>query len=419
MRRWRGLKGLVHDAIDRTTELVEEGHESVSRSVVSVLSLAPPLAEPVRTVDEVRRFTTKGVLGTIRAVNRAVEAITDAGIDVAEHVAAARGADLSSERPVDARSDAAGSARWLGDAALGLVNGAIGDHLHARSNGLDLGMKLRHGDGYLDLDAPSLDPVTPKLAVLVHGLGTTEWSWWLESEAYHGDASLSFGSLLARDLGYTPIYVRYNTGRHVSENGRLLAQELERLVKAYPRPLEEVLLVGHSMGGLVSRSACCYAEREGLAWPAKVRRVVCLGSPHHGAPLEKLGHAAAAILAAIDTPGTRIPARLIEGRSAGIQDLRHGALVDEDWHADPEALTAVSLLEHATYHFLSATLTRDPEHPLGQLIGDLLVRTPSASGARVEARTFPIETRCFGGVLHHQIQNHPAVYEVLRRACAE
>jgi hypothetical protein len=156
-----------------------------------------------------------------------------------------------------------------------------------------------------------------------------------------------------------------------------------------------------------------------LAWPAKVRRVVCLGSPHHGAPLEKLGHAAAAILAAIDTPGTRIPARLIEGRSAGIQDLRHGALVDEDWHADPEALTAVSLLEHATYHFLSATLTRDPEHPLGQLIGDLLVRTPSASGARVEARTFPIETRCFGGVLHHQIQNHPAVYEVLRRACAE
>jgi pimeloyl-ACP methyl ester carboxylesterase len=419
LRRWRGLKALIHDAVDRTTELVEEGHESVSRSVVGVLSLAPPLAEPARTVDEVRRLTTRGVLGTIRAVNRAVEAVTDVGLDVAEHVARSRGAGLSSEAPVGARSDATGSARWIGDAALGLVNGAIGDHLHMRKNGLDLGMQLRHGDGYLDLDAPAIDGATPKLAVLVHGLSTTEWSWWLESEAYHGDPSVSFGSLLARDLGYTPIYVRYNTGRHVSENGRMLARELERLVTAYPGALDEVLLVGHSMGGLVARSACWYAEHEGLTWPRTVRRVVCLGSPHHGAPLEKLGHAAATILAAIDTPGTRISARLIEGRSAGIKDLRHGALVDEDWHADPGALTAVPLLEHASYHFLSATLTRDPAHPVGQLIGDLLVRAPSASGALIEARTFPIETRCFGGVLHHQIQNHPAVYEELRRACAE
>lgn len=417
MRRWRGLKALIHDAVDHTTALVEEGHESVSRTVVGVLSAVPPIAAPARAADEVRRFTTKGVLASIRAVNRSVEAATDLGLDVAERVARARGVELSSEAPLGARSDVTGSARWIGDAALGLVNGAIGDHLAARENGLDLGMSLRHGDRYLDLDAPAIEPCTGKLAVLVHGLGTTEWSWWLESEAYHGDASVSFGTLLERDLGYTPIYVRYNTGRHVSENGRRLARELERLVRAVPRPLEEILLVGHSMGGLVARSACCYAEREGLAWPARVRRVVCLGSPHHGAPLEKLGHAATALLSAIDTPGTRISARLLDGRSAGIKDLRHGVLVDEDWRSDPDALTAVPLLEHASYHFLSATVTRDPAHPLGQVIGDLLVRTPSASGSAITARRFPIATRCFGGVLHHQIQNHPAVYAELRRAC--
>lgn len=430
MRRWRGLKALVHDAVDRTTELVEEGHESTSRSVMKVLGAIEPLAEPARFVDGVRRVATKGVLGTIRTVNRAVEVVTDVGLDAAAHAARSRSGELAEpESAVPMRSDATRSLAWASDAALGVVNGAIGDTLHARANGLDLGMSLRHHDAYVELErealARAIPGATPRVAVFVHGLMTTEWSWCLESAAYHGDPSASFGSLLARDLGYTPLFVRYNTGRHVSENGRLLARQLERLLHAYPIPIEELLLVGHSMGGLVVRSACHYAAAEQLAWPAHVRRVFCLGSPHHGAPLEKLGQLAAALLGAIDTPGTRIPARLIEGRSAGIKDLRNGALVDEDWLGrDPDALREddaardVPLLDHVAYHFVSATLTTDPAHPLGQLVGDLLVRVPSASGSRLTQRTFPIDTRHHGGVLHHQLQNHPAVYDQLRAACA-
>ncbi len=422
LQRWRGLKGLIHDAVDRTTELIDEGHESTSRTVMRVFDAVPPLAEPARAVDGVRRVTTRGVLGTIRVINRLVETVTDAGLDAAEQV--------FEPPPVGAvpmRSDVMRSARWVGDAALGLVNGAVGDHLSARGNGLDLGMSLRHRNAYLDLESETLaiEGATPKIALFVHGLGTTEWSWCLESEAYHGEPDASFGTLLARDLGYTPIYVRYNTGRHVSENGRCLAQELARLLERYPVPVEELLIVGHSMGGLVSRSACHYAEQEGLTWIAKVKRVFCLGSPHHGAPLARLGHVAAAVLDAIDTPGTRIPARILQGRSAGIKDLRHGALVDEDWLGqDPDALRtpearAVPLLEHVRYAFLSASVTTDPEHPLGRIVGDLLVQVPSASGTRLEHRTFPIETACHGGVLHHQLQNHPAVYEQLRAALTE
>lgn len=420
LQRWRGLKGLIHDAVDRTTELVDEGHESTSRTVMRVLDAVPPLAEPARAVDGVRRVTTRGVLGTIRVVNRLVEALTDVGLDAAE-----RAIEPPSVGAVPMRSDVMRSARWMGDAALGLVNGAVGDHLRARANGLDLGMSFRHGDAYLDLEgAPlAMEGATPKVALFVHGLGTTEWSWCLESEAYHGEPGVSFGTLLARDLGYTPIYLRYNTGRHVSENGRHLAHELERLVASYPVPVEELLLVGHSMGGLVSRSACHYAEQEGLTWIAKVRRVACLGSPHHGAPLAKLGHLAAAVLDSIDTPGTRIPARLLKGRSAGIKDLRQGALVDEDWlRRDPDALgtaeaRAIPLLEHVRYTFISASVTADPGHPLGRIVGDLLVQVPSAAGSRLEHRTFPIQTACHGGVLHHQLQNHPAVYAQLREAC--
>lgn len=419
LKRWRGLKALIHDAVDRTTELVDEGHESTSRSVMRVAGALPPLAEPAQAVDGVRRVTTRGVLASIRAVNRLVEAVTDVGLDVAE-----RALPPPAPSAVPMRSDVMRSARWVGDAALGLVNGAIGDHLGARDNGLDLGMSFRHGDAYLAPEAPlELPGATSSIALFVHGLGTTEWSWCLESEAYHGEPGASFGTLLARDLGYTPIYLRYNTGLHVSENGRRLARQLARLLERYPIDVEEVLLVGHSMGGLVARSACHYADVEGLGWTAKVRRVVCLGSPHHGAPLAKLGHVAAAVLDAIDTPGTRIPARLLKGRSAGIKDLRHGALVDEDWLGqDPDALRGpearvIPLLDHATYTFISATVTTDPEHPLGRIVGDLLVQVPSASGTRLEHRTFPIQTVCHGGVLHHQLQNHPAVYAQLRALC--
>ena len=130
------------------------------------------------------------------------------------------------------------------------------------------------------------------------------------------------------------------------------------------------------------------------------------------------------MLGAIDLPGTLIPARSLEGRSAGIKDLRHGNLVDEDWIGrDPDALVdggraEVPLLPDVAYHFVSAAVTGDPEHPLGRLVGDLLVRVPSATGPVVRESSFAIETRGFGGVLHHQMQNHPAVYAVIRDALA-
>lgn len=426
--KWRALKALVHDAVDRTTDLVEEGHESTSRTVMKVLTAIEPLAEPATAVDDVRRLATGGVLGTIRVVNRLVETITDASLDLVERVLPSDEV-THPEEAVAMRSDAMREARWVADAALGLVNGAVGDYLHARENALDLGMRLRHGDAYLDLDAASLREALPeasgKIAIFVHGLMATEWSWCLDSAAYHGDAGTSFATLLTRDLGYTSFFLRYNTGCHISTNGKLFAESLEKLVARYPVPVEEIVLIGHSMGGLVVRSACHYGDTHALSWVAHVKRVFCLGSPHHGAPLEKLGHVAAAVLASIDTPGTRIPARILEGRSAGIKDLRHGSLVDEDWlDHDPDALRSddaardIPLLDHVAYHFLAATITTDPEHPLGRVMGDLLVRTPSARAERLVHRVFPIDTKHFGNVKHHQIQNHPAVYEQIRKACA-
>lgn len=431
MKKIRGIKALVHDAVDKTLELVQEGHDSTARAVLRVAEQVEPLAGPARAIDALRSRSLSGVLGIIRTVNRTVETVSDAGIDLVQVLAGTPDAAAESEADAPAvpmRSDAAQSAGWAGDAALGLVNAAVGDHLQKRKSGLDLGLSFRIGDRYVPLTPQALAAALPqagqKVALFVHGLATTEWSWCLGAEQYHGDPGVSFGSLLERDLGYTPIWLRYNSGRHVSENGRLLAAALEQLLAAYPVALSELVLVGHSMGGLVVRSACHYGQTDGLGWPALVRRVFCLGSPHRGAPLAKLGGALTGLLGAIDLPGTRIPARLLAGRSAGIKDLRHGAIVDEDWlDRDPDALRSpellsVPLLPHASYYFISATLTTDPAHPLGQLLGDLLVRVPSGSGPPLRTGSFTISTHGFGGILHHQLQNHPAVYAILRDACA-
>ena len=43
-----------------------------------------------------------------------------------------------------------------------------------------------------------------------------------------------------RSAGWTPVYVRYNTGRRISENGRSLAELLEETVADWPVDVEEI-----------------------------------------------------------------------------------------------------------------------------------------------------------------------------------
>jgi pimeloyl-ACP methyl ester carboxylesterase len=417
-KRARGLKALVHDAVDFTVDLVEEGHESTARMAMRLLRLAPPLVAPAQLIDDLRRATTALNLDSIRAVNRAIERLTNAGLDAALVAQLLPLAETSGGAPVPMRSDAVGSAGWLSDAAIGALNGIVGDYLHQQGNGLDLGLSLRRGDALHPVDGPDAPEIASRsVAVFVHGLAATEWSWCWDAAVYHGDAATSFGTLLERDLGLSALFARYNSGRRVSDNARLLARALERLVEHNPS-IEEIVLVGHSMGGLVARCACHLAREE--RWLGKVTRVVSLGAPHQGAPLAKLGHLVPTILGHIDHPGTRIPAAILARQSAGIRDLRRGVVLDDAWNRSPEsAAKEVPLVDSIAYAFVAATVTRDPAHPLGQLLGDALVRIPSASGTTERSRTFGIETRCFGGIVHHQLQNHPDVYAFLLESCRQ
>lgn len=428
MKRWRGLKKLVHEAVDHTTDLVEETHESVARKTMRYFDFLGPLALPARAVDGVRRVTTAGVFATIHGVNHAVELVTDEGIDLVDKARGDSQEETTEDFTPPMRSDATGSLPWIGDAALGAVNGVIGDYLHSRGNGLDLGMTFRFLNRHLPLDSNSLretlPEVTPKVVVFVHGLSCTEWSWCLGAEEYYGDPSVCFGDLLQRDLGFTPFYVRYNTGRHISDNGQLLADRLDMLLNAYPIEVDELVLIGHSMGGLVTRSACNIAKQRGQRWLGSLSRVVCIASPHSGAPLEKFGNVVSSVLRFFDTPGTQIPAKVIDVRSAGIKDLRFGYLSPEDWEDQhPDALLEnnrhdVPLLDEVVYCFLAATITNNSEHPVGYVLGDMLVRVPSATEPANRREAFHIEAHHFGGISHLHTQNHPDVYEQVKRFCA-
>lgn len=422
MRRWRGLKKLVHDAVEHTTGLVEETEESVARKTMRYLEPFGPVADAARAVDQVRRLSSMGVYATIHGVNRTVDQLGDAGLDALERV---RPSEAGA--PVPLRSDAKGSWPWVSDAALGAVNGVIGDYLSSRGNGLDLGLSFRRGGHLLDLDGEGpldgVGEVGSELVVFVHGLSCTEWSWWLGAEDHWGDPSVSFGTLLERDLGLTSVYVRYNSGRHVSENGRMLAEGLERLVRRWPVELERVILIGHSMGGLVVRSACHLGQSAGHGWLDRLDRVFCLGTPHQGAPMEKLGNVITATLSLFDTPGAQIPARVFNLRSVGIKDLRYGYVADEEWAGrDPDALLEdnrrpIPLVAGVPHTFVASTLGDRDGHPAGLVLGDALVREPSASGLAVDFGA-EVERLSFRGIAHLGLQIHPEVYEVIRERCA-
>jgi len=307
-----------------------------------------------------------------------------------------------------------------GSALLAAVNGLMGDVLEREESDLQEPMAVRVSGHVVTPGRRALDRAfpgaTPYLVVFLHGLMETEFAWRLGAAEQGG----TYASRLAENLGCTPVDVRYNTGRHISENGRSLSDLLEALVEAWPGEMERIALVGHSMGGLVARSACHYARAGEARWAGRVRHVVSLGSPHMGAPLEQLVHLASAGLNAL--PEIRPFGAVLRRRSAGIRDLRQGSLVDEDWRdCDPDALraaavTEVPLLEGATHCFVAATLTRSPSHPLGRLLGDTLVLEASASG-RGRDRKIPFGAENgmhVGGTHHLALLNHPEVYERLR-----
>jgi pimeloyl-ACP methyl ester carboxylesterase len=285
--------------------------------------------------------------------------------------------------PALAGTDAHQAPRPEREAILAALNGVLGDHLAATDNPLAIDMAFRQAGKPLPLDRYALRSrlggATPRVVVLLHGLCMNDLQWERDGHD-HGEA-------LARDAGYTPVYLRYNSGLSVSTNGRILAQLLERLYDVWPMPIERLVLMGHSMGGLVARSAIHHGalmQRGNMRWPARVDDLVCLGTPHLGAPLERAGHGVDVLLGA--APYASPLARLGKVRSAGINDLRLGNILSAPSGDDgTHRCDQVRLPDAARCYAIAGCLGPAAGSLKSRLLGDGLVPVASALGQHADA----------------------------------
>jgi len=358
----RGMAQLATQATAGVARIAEGVHQSVWSSMGVPGGKAPG--------------QTRGITGLVYKAVHGVTQLTGKGLD----------ALFARLQPVLETIDEETPGTPEREALLAALNGVMGDRLLASRNPLATPMSLRYQGAALNWqNLPQMPESSGKVLLLIHGLCMNDLQW----QAHHNGQAVNHASALTFELGYTPVYLRYNSGLHTSQNGRELSRQLEQLARHWPTPIEELTVLAHSMGGLLTRSAYHYAKEEGLRWPGYLKNIVFLGTPHHGAPLERAGNWVDVLLGS--TPYSRPFASLAQLRSAGITDLRYGHLLDVDWQGhdrfrrQPDRRQPVPLPEDVACYAMGATLAGKRSLLAERLTGDGLVPLRSALGQHDDA----------------------------------
>jgi pimeloyl-ACP methyl ester carboxylesterase len=355
----RGLAQLSIDGVVGVTGVVESVHHTIT-SLPRIVSAAP-------------EGRTRGITGLVYRTVRGTTQAVGWSLDTLLSALPRHAATPSSQR----------------EALVAALNGVWGDHLAATNNPLAIRMALQHTE----------KRASGRVLVLVHGLAMNHLQW-THNGHNHGDT-------LARDLDFTPVFLHYNSGRHIAHNGREFSSLLERTVADWPVPIEELVIVGHSMGGLVARSACHAGAKQ--RWRKHLSALVCLGSPHHGAPLERGGRLIDLALGV--SPYAAPLARLGLTRSAGITDLRFGNVQDTPM--------PTPLPKGVRSFFVAATTAQKITGLRSNALGDGLVPLASALGQHKDpalALPVPNDHRfVITSANHFDLLSHTDVYARLRR----
>jgi hypothetical protein len=335
----RAVTSLALEAGVSVTGVVERMHRTVQRAP-GPFGSAPP-------------GRTRGITGFVYGCVRGGLKLASLGVD-----------GLAPWTPAPEEAESA-PAR---DAFISILNGVHGDHLAARGNPLALAMTLRRDGRRVDPAAPGVEPLTGRLLLLVHGLCMNDRQWNRNGHDH--------GAMLASHAGFTPLYLRYNSGLRIAANGRALSALLDDLVRTWPAPVTEIAIVGHSMGGLVARSAHHHGRRARHAWVPRLTKLAFLGTPHHGAPLERHGRRLEGLM---ELSPYALPFLDVTRRSAGVRDLATGTVTGRAGERAPLP-RSVSCFVAAASHTKRSGIVAD------RLWGDGLVPLDSALGRHRDAR---------------------------------
>ncbi len=378
-----GYSHAAKTAVQQTTLRVKEMHAAIAGQSFDVLRRIPLICWPAQLVQTAHDAIASGVYAVIHHGS---------------------GGLLEAAAMVEKQHTGFSPGRPPGRFASGLhsaLNGAFGDHLAASNNLLAIHMAIQVNGAAVPLHTDALRRAFPeagqRLCVFIHGLGCDEHSW--DSGEGPAESTSHFGRQLQDELAYTPIYLRYNSGLPIAENSTRLAVLLEDLLATWPQPVRELVIIGHSMGGLIALGACDQATASGMPWPQSTRMLICLGSPHLGSPVERLGQLATS---ALNLTKITVPlGKIAEARSQGVKDLRHG----------PGAPQTPSEPHSIAFRFLGASLAENVDHPLGKFLGDGLVPLSSAITHQIEG---DVQSAALGKLGHMGLLNDPRVYRQIR-----
>ncbi len=380
----RGVSNLAIDAIVGVSSIVESLHQTIS-------SFGMGAANP-------KQQKKKGLSGFVyKNINSLTQLIGNGLNSLLQQLSALLG---DKNTPVTNR-----------EAILAAINGALGDHLAATDNPLQIEMQFRlHGKTLATKELKqAIENSTGRIVFLIHGSCMNDLQWNRDGHDH--------GASLALDMEITPIYLHYNSGLHIPENGKQLATLLEEVI-ANSKQTPEIIILAHSMGGLLARSTCYYAEKENHSWLQHLSKLIFLGTPHHGAPLEKGGTLIEQLLEI--SPYSAPFSRLLQVRSSGMNDLRDGSIVENDWNTRRKQTgavrTAVPLPADVQCYAIAAS--RNSSSISDKLIGDGLVTVDSALGHSKNLEltlSIPDSQQWIGqGMGHWDLLSHADVYQQIK-----
>jgi hypothetical protein len=291
--------------------------------------------------------------------------------------------------------------RHWGQLGQSLLNGMIGEYLEKENNPLAIQMGFFHQSQKLSLDcqlAQQLDcPLSNKVVIFVHGLTNLETVWDYPAEGssnasivnHYIDVCFSpvnktspenYGKKLQEEFGFTPFYLRYNTGLSLEKNGRNFSAQLSKLFKNYPIKIDDLMLIGFSMGGGLLSHAQYSAQKNNQAWLKVLSKCMYLGDSSENSLLANILQLSGDFLRHTPIRYINFLADWFDYRSKRLQTNENK---ENDFDLKRRRSREFALfVESSRHYFVNGNLTRKGQNIYNRSIEDLNPKQKNSDSSR-------------------------------------